>query len=105
LHTTRHNSKVAHEGLPSKDIKTTDDLTNRIPNARNVNKLAILLRTACPHNQKHDHSSIAEHDCKQQNDYDTLNSSVIHLKLDNHWYTNTRASKHMTFKKDLIVDS
>ena len=35
---------MAHGGLPSKHIKT-DDLKNRFPNATNVNKLTILLRT------------------------------------------------------------
>ena len=32
-----------------------------------------------------------------------LNSSMIRRKLDNHWYINSGATKHMTFEKDLIV--
>lgn len=54
----------------------------------------------------HGYSSIAEHDCKQQNDYVASNSSIplTHRKLDNHWYIDSRAAKHMTFEKDLIVD-
>ena len=58
----------------------------------------------CPLNRKHGHSSIAEHDCKQQNDDIALNSSMIRRKLDNHWYIDSGATKHMTFEKDLIVD-
>ena len=58
----------------------------------------------CPLNRKHGHSSIAEHDCKQQNDDIALNSSMIHRKLDNHWYIDSGATKHMTFEKDLIFD-
>ena len=58
----------------------------------------------CPLNRKHVHSSIAEHDCKQQNDDIALNSSMIRRKLDNHWYIDSGATKHMTLEKDLIVD-
>ena len=58
----------------------------------------------CPLNRKHGHSSIAEHDCKQQNGDIALNSSMIRRKLDNHWYIDSGATKHMTFDKDLIVD-
>ena len=58
----------------------------------------------CPLNRKHGHSSIVEHDCKQQNGDIALNSSMIRRKLDNHWYIDSGATKHMTFEKDLIVD-
>ena len=29
---------------------------------------------------------------------------MIRRKLDNHWYIDSGATKHMTFEKDLIVD-
>ena len=58
----------------------------------------------CPLNRRQGHSSIAEHDCKQQDDSIALNSSTTCRNRDIRWYIDSGATKHMTFEKDLIVD-
>ena len=58
----------------------------------------------CPLNRTQGHLSIAEHDCKQQNDSIALNSSTTCRNRDIRWYIDSGATKHMTFEKDLIVD-
>ena len=58
----------------------------------------------CPLNRRQGHSSIAEHDCKQQDDSIALNSSTTCRNRDIRWYIDGGATKHMTFEKDLIVD-
>ena len=58
----------------------------------------------CPLNRTQGHSSIAEHDCKQQDDSIALNSSTTCRNRDICWYIDSGATKHMTFEKDLIVD-
>ena len=56
----------------------------------------------CPLNRKQGHSSIAEHDCKQEDDSIALNSSTTCWKRDIRRYIDRGATKHMTFEKDLI---
>ena len=58
----------------------------------------------CPLNRRQDHSSIAEHDYKQQDDSIALNSSTTCQNRDIRWCIDSSATKHMTFEKDLIVD-
>ena len=58
----------------------------------------------CPLNRTQGHPSIAEHDCKQQNDSIALNSSTTCRNRVIRWYIDSGATKHMTFEKDLIVD-
>ena len=58
----------------------------------------------CPLNRTQGHPSIAEHDCKQQDDSIALNSSTTCRNRDIRWYIDGGATKHMTFEKDLIVD-
>ena len=58
----------------------------------------------CPLKRKQGHLSIAEHDCKQQDDSIALNSSTTCRNRVIRWYIDSGATKHMTFEKDLIVD-
>ena len=72
--------------------------SNQGPKCYKCQQVGHLVKTF-PLNGKHGHSSIAEHDCKQQNDDIALTSGMTCR-----WYIDSGATKHMTFEKDLIVD-
>ena len=59
----------------------------------------------CPLNRRQGHLSIAEHDCKQQEDRIALNFSTTCRNRDIRWYIDSGDTKHTTFEKDLIVDN